>query len=121
MKIAGNRRDPTLTWRLGFRRDASGDRASAACNGVGGVGIESPRDTRAAWLRSRLSQVNVEASALGCRATFSRIAPVGMFRQLVQCLRIGSRVLADQAQQVKILFRRLLDKFFQHFRLCIRA
>src|SRR6266699_805399 len=46
---------------------------------------------------------------------------IGMLRQLVQRLGIGSRVLADQPQQVKILFRRLLDKFLQHFRLCVRA
>ena len=44
------------------------------CNGVGVLGLKATR-YQSGWLRSRLSQVNVEASALGCRATFSRIAP----------------------------------------------
>src|SRR5882762_8900952 len=48
------------------------------CNGVGVLGLKATR-YQSGWLRSRLSQVNVETSAFGCRATFSRIAPYGCF------------------------------------------
>src|SRR3979490_1483446 len=51
------------------------------CSGVGVLGLKATR-YQSGWLRSRLSQVNVEASALGCRATFSRIAPYGCFASL---------------------------------------
>src|SRR3989442_4953015 len=46
---------------------------------------------------------------------------IRMFRQLVQCLRVGTWMLADQPEQIKILFRRLLHKSFQHFRFGVRA
>src|SRR5713226_279897 len=51
------------------------------CSGVGVLGLNATR-YQSGWLRSRLSQVKVEASALGCRATFSRIAPYGCFASL---------------------------------------
>src|SRR5260370_19927598 len=51
------------------------------CNGVGVLGLKATR-YHSGWLRSRLSQVNVEASAFGGRATFSRIAPYGSFASL---------------------------------------
>src|SRR5450755_4260711 len=43
------------------------------CSGVGVLGLKATRYQRG-WLRSLLSQVSVGASALGWRATFSRMA-----------------------------------------------
>src|SRR6266851_4395688 len=58
------------------------------CNGVGVLGLKATR-YHSGWLRSRLSQVNVEASAFGCRATFSRIAPYGCFASLFSVLALA--------------------------------
>src|SRR2546421_6086803 len=58
------------------------------CNGVGVLGLKATR-YQSGWLRSWLSQVNVEASALGCRATFSRIAPYGCFASLLSVLALA--------------------------------
>src|SRR6266571_4605488 len=58
------------------------------CNGGGVLGLKATR-YQSGWLRSRLSQVNVEASALGCRATFSRIAPYGCFASLLSVLALA--------------------------------
>src|ERR1700680_1228607 len=43
------------------------------CNGVGVLGLKATKYHKG-WLRSLLSQVSVGASALGWRATFSRMA-----------------------------------------------
>src|SRR5437588_7218423 len=51
------------------------------CSGVGVLGLNATRYHKG-WLRSWLSHVRVLASALGCRATFSRIAPYGCFANL---------------------------------------
>src|SRR5260370_5731541 len=55
------------------------------CNGVGVLGLKATR-YHSGWLRSRLSQVNVEASALGWRATFSRITPYVCFASFLSVL-----------------------------------
>ena len=47
---------------------------SRRCNGGGVFGLNATR-YHSGWLRSLLSHVSVFASALGCLATFSRIAP----------------------------------------------
>src|SRR6266567_847393 len=44
------------------------------CNGVGVLGLNATRYHKG-WLRSLLNQASVCGSELGCRATFSRIAP----------------------------------------------
>src|SRR6266700_4626283 len=44
------------------------------CNGGGVLGLKATR-YHSGWLGSRLSHASVGASAFGCRATFSRIAP----------------------------------------------
>ena len=44
------------------------------CNGGGVLGLKATK-YHSGWLRSRLSHASVGASAFGCRATFSRIAP----------------------------------------------
>src|SRR5712671_3065420 len=44
------------------------------CSGVGVLGLNATR-YQSGWLRSLLSQASVCGSELGCRATFSRIAP----------------------------------------------
>src|SRR5438552_18791109 len=86
----------------------------------GGVGIESheiPERLAAipAWSGQRRSiRVGVPRHIFANRA-------IWMLRQLIERLGIVSRMLADQAQQIKILFRRLLHKFLQHFRLGIGA
>src|SRR2546426_5742993 len=58
------------------------------CSGVGVLGLNATR-YHSGWLRSLLSQVNVEASAFGCRATFSRIAPYGCFASLFSVLALA--------------------------------
>src|SRR5437868_9908708 len=44
------------------------------CKGVGVLGLKATKYHKGC-VRSRLSQVSVGASVLGCRATFSRMAP----------------------------------------------
>src|SRR6266436_6918010 len=44
------------------------------CSGVGVLGLNATRYQRG-WVRSLLNQASVCGSELGCRATFSRIAP----------------------------------------------
>src|SRR5437660_1264382 len=39
----------------------------------------------------------------------------------LQSLRIRTRMFTDQAKQIIILFRSLLDEFFEHFRLRVGA
>src|SRR5579872_905373 len=46
---------------------------------------------------------------------------VGVLRQLVQSLGIRAGMLADQAEQIKVGLRSLLDQLFEHFRLRIGA
>src|SRR6202795_831442 len=58
------------------------------CNGVGVLGLKATRYHNG-WLRSLLSQVSVVASAFGCRATFSRIAPYGCFASLFSVLALA--------------------------------
>src|SRR6266478_462506 len=55
------------------------------CSGVGVLGLNATR-YQSGWLRSLLSHVSVFASAFGCRATFSRIAPYGCFASLFSVL-----------------------------------
>src|SRR4029077_10901292 len=55
------------------------------CNGVGVFGLNATR-YHSGWLRSRLSHASVAASAFGCRATFSRIAPYGCLASLFKVL-----------------------------------
>src|SRR6266699_4353447 len=50
-------------------------------SGVGVLGLKATK-YQSGWLRSLLSQVSVLASALGCRPTFSRMAPYGCFASL---------------------------------------
>src|SRR5437588_2070992 len=94
--------------------------AQAPLQRRGRVGIESYE------IPQRLAAVPAQPGQCGSvrvgmpRHIFTN-CPIRMFRKLVQRLGIGSRLLADQPQQIKILFRSLLDKFLQHFRLRIRA
>src|SRR6266446_439305 len=57
-------------------------------SGVGVLGLKATRYQRG-WLRSRLSHVSVFASALGCRATFLRIAPYGCLASLFRVLALA--------------------------------
>src|SRR6266446_5401190 len=59
-------------------------------SGVGVLGLKATR-YQSGWLRSRLSHVSVFASALGCRATFSRIAPYGCLASLFTVLASARR------------------------------
>src|SRR6266481_1767175 len=58
------------------------------CSGVGVLGLNATR-YQSGWLRSLLSHVSVFASAFGCRATFSRIAPYGCFASLFSVLALA--------------------------------
>lgn len=46
---------------------------------------------------------------------------IRMLGEFVQSLGVGARMLADEAQQVKVFLRRLLHQFFEHFRLGVGA
>jgi len=108
---------PRLALPRRFRRVFAHPR----CRGVGGLGLNKYDVPAAAWLRSRLSHVNVLASAIGDgRANIleTQSRRVRDVSQLVQCLCVlATLMIVIKRSRIKILFRGLLHQFFQHFRL----
>src|SRR5260221_2272063 len=84
-------------------------------------------------IRIRRNQIPERLAAVFAEIRQSRAIGIGMARnifaygtirmaaQALQSLGVGARVFADQAKQIEVFFRGLLDQFFQHFRLGVGA